>query len=112
MAKGGVFVSTYNSTDLRKVVVPEFVFGRDARLLAGNYARNLGVRHALIVTDPGVIAAGWVGETCRNLKEKRISHHVFSRVRSNPRDSDVHGGTEVFLREKCDALIALGGGVP
>jgi len=103
-------VSTYNSTDLRKVVVPEFVFGRDARLLAGNYARNLGVRHALIVTDPGVIATGWVGETCRNLKEKGIPHHVFSQVHSNPRDSDVHEGAEVFLREECDALIALGGG--
>ncbi len=105
-------MSTYNGTDLRKVVMPEFIFGRDARLLAGNYARNLGVRHALIVTDSGVIASGWAEETCRNLGEKGISYHIFSQVHSNPRDSDVLKGTEAYVREECDAIIALGGGSP
>ncbi len=105
-------MSDYNSMDLRKVVMPEFIFGRDARLLAGNYARNLGVRRALIVTDPGVMKAGWVEEICGNLEHKGISYHIFSDVQSNPRDGNVHEGTEVYVREECDALVALGGGSP
>lgn len=43
---------------LRKCVAPEFVFGVDARKMAGKYAKNLGIKKVLIVTDPGVIRAG------------------------------------------------------
>ena len=42
---------------LRKFVAPEFVFGVGARHLAGRYAKNLGGRKILVVSDPGVIAA-------------------------------------------------------
>jgi len=105
-------MSGYKSMDLRKVVMPEFVFGKDARLLAGNYARNLGARRVLVVTDPGVVEAGWAEEICGNLQEKGLSYHVFSKVQPNPRDSNVHEGTEVYAREECDAILALGGGSP
>ncbi|MBI4927109.1 MAG: alcohol dehydrogenase, partial [Anaerolineae bacterium] len=46
--------------ELRKFVSPEFVFGVGARFLAGRYAANFGARKVLVVTDPGVMAAGWV----------------------------------------------------
>ena len=45
--------------ELRKFVAPEVVFGVGARQLAGQHARNLGAQHALLVTDSGVIGAGW-----------------------------------------------------
>ena len=46
--------------NLRKFVTPEIDFGAGARKLAGNYARQFMARKVLIVTDPGVIAAGWL----------------------------------------------------
>ena len=45
--------------ELRKFVAPEFIFGPDARLLIGRYARKLGGHHVFLVSDPGVAAAGW-----------------------------------------------------
>ncbi len=53
--------------ELRKFVAPEFIFGVGARSLAGRYARNMGGRKVLIVSDPGVIAAGWTKDVTDSL---------------------------------------------
>ncbi len=45
--------------NLRKFLVPEVVFGVGARFLALQYIKNLGGRKVLMVTDPGVVEAGW-----------------------------------------------------
>ena len=55
---------------LRKCVAPEFVFGLGARKLAGKYAKNLGAKHLLIVTDPGVIHFGWLGDVTDKKKKE------------------------------------------
>ena len=46
--------------DLQKFVTPEIIFSLGALHLAGQYGRNLGGSKALVVSDPGVLAAGWV----------------------------------------------------
>ncbi len=45
--------------NLRKFVSPEIVFGAGARNTVGNFARSFGARKILLVSDPGVVAAGW-----------------------------------------------------
>ncbi len=65
--------------ELRKFVAPELVFGLDARFLAGRYAKNFGARKVLIVSDPGIIAAGWLNEIILILEgdsDKRFRTHV------------------------------------
>lgn len=52
-----------NTAELRKFVVPEFIYGTGALSLVGLYARNFGVRKALLVTDPGIIQAGGSGKS-------------------------------------------------
>jgi alcohol dehydrogenase class IV len=98
--------------ELRKFVAPEFVIGTDARLLAGRYARNLGARHALVVTDPCLICAGWVKDVTESLEVEGIRHTVFSDVSPNPRDHEVMEGAEVFETSGCDSIIVVGGGSP
>jgi alcohol dehydrogenase class IV len=98
--------------DLRKFVAPEFVFGDGARHLVGRYARNLGGSHVLVVTDPGTIAAGWGNETTNDLKAQGIACVVFSQVSCNPRAEEVMTGAEVYLRERCNVIVAIGGGSP
>ncbi len=97
---------------LRKFVAPEVVFGAGARFLAGKYARNLGAKNVLIVSDPGVIAAGWLDETVRSLEENGVNHKVFSDISPNPRSRQVMAGAETYSACGCDAIIALGGGSP
>ena len=62
---------------LRKFVAPEFIFGVDARKLAGQYARNFGARKVLVVTDPGVMAAGWTDDIFTTLKSADLAYTVF-----------------------------------
>ena len=50
---------------IRKFLVPEMLFGIGCRKLAGQYSKNLGITKVLIVTDPGIIRAGWL-KGCNN----------------------------------------------
>ena len=49
-------------SQLRKFVSPEIIFGAGCRHNVGNYASNFGARKVLVVSDPGVVAAGWVAD--------------------------------------------------
>ena len=69
----------------RKYVVPEIVFGVGALELAGRYARNLGAAKILLVTDPGVIDAGWPQKVIRALAGEDVAHIVFADISPNPR---------------------------
>ncbi len=105
-------MSTNGSSELRKFVAPEFVFGDNARFLAGRYARNFGARKVLVVSDPGVVEAGWTAQVLARLEAEGLAHTVFSSVSTNPRAEEVMTGTEIFQAERCDAIVAVGGGSP
>lgn len=98
--------------ELRKFVAPEFIFGPGARRLIGRHARNLGARRILVVTDPGVIAAGWTAQVISDLEAEGISCVVFHGISPNPRDREVMAGAEIYQREGCNAIVTVGGGSP
>ncbi len=101
-----------NNLELRKFVAPEYIFGVGARRLAGRYAKNLGARKVLVVSDPGVVAAGWTGDVIESLEEAGIAYALFTGVTPNPRAEQVMAGAEFYAAEKCNALVAVGGGSP
>jgi len=96
--------------EMRKFVAPEFIFGVGARHRVGYYARNLMARRVLVVSDPGVIAAGWLGEVQADLAEVGIESIVFKALTPNPKDYEVMAGAELYARERCDVIVAIGGG--
>jgi alcohol dehydrogenase class IV len=102
----------YNELDLRKFVVPEFVFGAEARHLVGRYARNFGARKVLVVSDPGVIRAGWTAQVADSLRDESIPYIIFSQLTSNPRADEVMAGVDVYQRQGCNLIVAIGGGSP
>ncbi|WP_429886532.1 alcohol dehydrogenase-like regulatory protein ErcA [Geoalkalibacter halelectricus] len=98
--------------ELRKFVAPEYIFGVGARRLAGRYAKNLGGKRILVVSDPGVVAAGWTQDVIESLLEEGLAYELFTGVSPNPRADEVMAGAEVFRSKKCNALVAVGGGSP
>jgi len=96
--------------NLRKFVAPEVVFGPGARRLAGRYAKNFGSERTLLVTDPGVIAAGWTGEVERALEEAGVGCSIFSDISPNPRAGEIMAGAEHYHAHACDVIVAIGGG--
>jgi alcohol dehydrogenase class IV len=97
---------------LRKFLAPEFVFGVGARHLAGRYTRNLGVARALVVTDPGVVAAGWTAQVVESLEAGGVRTTLFAGVSANPRAAEVAAGSEAYRAAACTGIVAVGGGSP
>ncbi|HBF34639.1 TPA: alcohol dehydrogenase [Candidatus Sumerlaeota bacterium] len=98
--------------NLRKFVVPEFVYGEGAINLVGQHVRSFGAEKALLVTDSGIIQAGWVKKVEENLIQEGIPYVIFSDVTQNPKDSEVMAGAKVYLEHGCDIILAIGGGSP
>lgn len=98
--------------ELRKFVAPEFVFGVGSRHLAARYARNLGGRKILVVSDPGVVAAGWTKDVIESLVAAGIPYALYTGVTPNPKVDEVMAGVAVYQAEQCNAIIAVGGGSP
>ena len=96
--------------EMRKFVVPEFIFGAGARHRVGDYARHFSARRVLIVSDPGVIAAGWLKEVQDDLEKVGIPWVVFQALTPNPKDHEVMAGALLYAREHCDVIVAVGGG--
>lgn len=98
--------------ELRKFVAPEFIFGSEARLLLGRYLRNLGAKKVLLVTDPGVLKAGWVTDIVNVLESDGYDFEIYSNIKSNPTSYDVMNGARVYRDKNCDVIVAIGGGSP
>lgn len=101
-----------HSSKIRKFVNPEIIYGIGALELAGQYARNYEARRVLLVSDPGVIAAGWTSRVITSLENSGVENVLFSSVSPNPRDYEVMSGAELYHNSGCDAIIVVGGGSP
>lgn len=98
--------------ELRKFVAPEFIFGFGARFLVERYLNNFSARKVLLVTDNGIINNGWIDEITDILESKKYRYVMYSGVHPNPRASEVMDGAEIYNRENCDVIVAIGGGSP
>jgi alcohol dehydrogenase len=87
-------------------------FGDGLSRQVGAEAKNLGGTRALVVTDSGIRATGLLEPLLDDLKQAGIEGVVFDDVSPNPRDTQVAHGAEVAADEKCDVLVAVGGGSP
>jgi 4-hydroxybutyrate dehydrogenase len=67
-----------------------------------------GIKKPLVVTDPGIRAAGVLDKALAALAE--LPHAVFDQTPFNPTEAAVRAAVEVYKREGCDGLIAVGGG--
>lgn len=96
----------------KRFLAPEFVFGNGARLQAGSGLRNLGAHRALVVTMADLRGYSWFKDCLASLGDAGVDYVVFDAVSQNPRDQQAMAGAEVYRKEGCDSLLALGGGSP
>ncbi|KEA61908.1 Alcohol dehydrogenase [Marinobacterium lacunae] len=99
-------------SSLRKFVAPEIIFGSGARKMVGNYAKTFGAQRVMLVSDPGVVNAGWVLEIETLLHEQGLDVVRFTDVSPNPRTEEVMRGAEIYREKGCDVIVAIGGGSP
>jgi alcohol dehydrogenase len=106
----GTLHMTTHIPSLRKFVAPEFIFGEGSLSPAGRFAKNLGARKVLVVSDAGVIAAGWADKVISCLSAQLLPYTLFASVTSNPRSDEVMLGAQAYRSEECNMIVAVGGG--
>lgn len=95
---------------LLKFHAPEIVFGVDSMAEAAHAALRLGALRPMLVTDPGLIAAGWVDEMVAHLREQGVRAVVWNDLTPNPKDHEIAAGYQRYAEQGCDVLVAVGGG--
>jgi alcohol dehydrogenase class IV len=84
----------------------QFDFG--AVQLLKKECERVGITRPLIVTDPGVKAAGVLQKALDALPGLSVA--VFDQTPSNPTEAAVRAAVELYKANRCDGLIAVGGG--
>ena len=72
--------------------------------------KNLDTNKPLLVTDKGLAQSDIVKNTLSILKDNNISAELYSNVIGNPTGTNVNEGVDSYRKNKCDGVIAFGGG--
>ncbi len=86
------------------------VFGPDKIDALGALAGELGARRALVVSDPGIVAAGHTQRGLDSLVKAGISVQLFDGVAENPTTDNVEAGVAIARRHDPELIVGLGGG--
>ncbi|MBG6073189.1 MULTISPECIES: iron-containing alcohol dehydrogenase [unclassified Polaromonas] len=84
----------------------QFEFG--AIKLLKQECERVGITRPMVVTDPGVKAAGILQKALDALPGLKVT--VFDQTPSNPTEAAVLAAAELYKTSGCDGLIAVGGG--
>jgi alcohol dehydrogenase len=76
----------------------------------GAAAASLGAKWALVVSDPGIVAAGHTQRGIDSLEAAGISVLLFDGVQENPTTANVNAGLAVAKDFRPDLIVGLGGG--
>ncbi len=90
---------------------PTLMWVGDNRVEELNFAcEALGIRKALLVTDNGLSELDIIQKALYSLKTKGIDVELYSDVKGNPTEINVKNGVKCYQKNKCDGVIAFGGG--
>jgi len=95
---------------LSKFHAPEIVFGPNSLQEAAHAAVRLGARRPFVVSDPGLIEAGWPAELLGHLRAAGLAPVVWTDVTPNPKDHEIEAGHECYRASGCDVVLGIGGG--
>ena len=88
----------------------KLVFGDGVSLASGELAKELGLKHVLLVTDRGLVEAGHVEVVRESLSNAGIKVTLFDQVIENPTTDCVEKAKQAASEAKVDSFIGLGGG--
>lgn len=86
------------------------LFGRGALERLGERSAALGGMRVLLVSDPGIAAAGHVARAAASLREAGADVRVFDEAEQNPTTICVDKCVAAAREHRADLLVGLGGG--
>lgn len=89
---------------------PRILFGANSMERLGELALELGGKRVLVVTDPGIVAAGHLKRAEQALSTAGLEIFVYDQVVENPTTRCVDQCLEVARSGAIDLFVGLGGG--
>jgi alcohol dehydrogenase class IV len=86
--------------------------GGGVRREVGAQLNRLGVRRLLLVTDADMMRLGPAREIAGLLAEAGLATTIFDGIQPDPTDRNVADGLALYRSERCEAVVAVGGGSP
>lgn len=102
MSSGHETVFTMEATPVK--------FGRGAAAEAGWELKRLGVRRAMLVTDPGVAAVGYPEQIKSSIEDEGIEIVLYDRARVEPTIESFQAAVDHALEHEVDGFVSVGGG--
>ena len=90
--------------------VSDVVVGADTSNQLGRMAADLGIKRALIVTDPGIIQLGLLDSATKSLDTHKIEYSIYSDVIADPPERVVVDAVIAAQAFGCDGVVGFGGG--
>ena len=91
-------------------IQPKMIKGEHALLDLIDVLKKQHLTHYMIVTTPGFIKRGTLQSFFDALNQNDIQYSIFHDVKPDPDISDVEMLKEMYIKDGCQALIAIGGG--
>lgn len=98
----------------------EFSFSIPQNIIAGvgvfsklpEIAKNLGGKHAMIISGPSLYKHGIVDKAVKFLEQADVKSDIFTEVEANPSVETVDKAVHTYREAGADFIVALGGGSP
>jgi len=91
---------------------PRILFGAGTVQRVGEELAGLGVPHALVVTDKGLLQTAVPAAVMKSLEAAGVKWTLFGDVEPNPSIQTVEKGAALFREFGCSGIVAVGGGSP
>ena len=92
--------------------VPKLITGPGSVKKLAEQVKADGLKKVLVVTDSVLMNLKVPESLLASLEEKGIEYKVFSDVQPNPTIHNIENGLQDYRLNKCDGIIAIGGGSP
>ncbi|WP_163140401.1 iron-containing alcohol dehydrogenase [Bacillus sp. 22-7] len=85
-------------------------YGLGSRMSIGSEFNSLKCEKIMIVCDKGIVNSGILDDIYQSLRESDVSHALFDKVIPDPDINCVHQARDFYVKEKCNGILAVGGG--
>ena len=92
--------------------VPKTLRGRDAVKRLPEAIKHKKFKKVLIVTDKMLMELHLLDGMLEAMDQQGLEYAIYDGVAPNPTDINVEEGVKLYKEEKCDCMIAFGGGSP
>ena len=93
-------------------ITTQIIYGRESARRIGEVVNRLGLKKVQVITDVGLVKSGITGKILQFLKSSNIQTVLFDKVEYNPTVPVTDAAKKQYTEEKCDGVVAVGGGSP